>query len=442
MRLSGSRATSIAAGMLRVRSGFVAGRASFGYLRDPDATSESASTLDEVVVTYFAGPKSYTGEDVLEIATHGAPVVLEAVVHGAIERGARLAEPGEFTQRAFLSGRLDLTQAEAVHDLISATTLHQARLASSQMGGAVSRAVQPVKGDLIHLIATLEAGIDFAEDDLEVQPNSVTASRIAALLASLHRLEQSYRYGRAVREGLTLAIVGRPNAGKSSLFNALLERDRAIVTATPGTTRDAITERVSFAGIPVEITDTAGIRETTDEIEALGIARSREALAEAALVLLVLDGTTDQTATDLALLPETAGRSVLVALNKWDLVPAEDRSRRLAQLLREYPGIEVLPISAWTQEGMSTLRVRMHAALVGDTASLDTIFLTNERQHAAVVTATQALSAANTAVSEGLPHEMVLLDLHAALSALDGLTGTTTTDDILDLIFSTFCIGK
>lgn len=434
---------AIAAGMLRVRSGFVAGKASFGYLLDP-ATGDGAETrtLDEVVVTYFAGPRSYTGEDVLEIATHGAPVVLEAVVHGALQRGARLAEPGEFTQRAFLSGRLDLTQAEAVHDLISATTLHQARLAANQMGGALSRAVQPIKQDLIHLIATLEAGIDFAEDDLEVQPNSLTASRIAALLASLEHLERGYHYGKTVREGLTLAIVGRPNAGKSSLFNALLERDRAIVTATPGTTRDAITERVSFAGIPVEITDTAGLRETTDEIEALGIARSREVLAEAALVLLVVDGTADPDPADLTLLQELAGRSVLVALSKCDLVTPEDRSRHTTQLLQQFPDIEVLPISARTQEGMSALRTRMQAALLGNAASLDTIFLTNERQHAAVLSAKHALTTADTALREDFPHEMVLLDLHTALSALDGLTGTTTTDDILNLIFSTFCIGK
>lgn len=443
VRLSGGQATAIAADLLRVRGGFVAGTARFGYLLDPDASNApEARTLDEVVMTYFAGPKSYTGEDVVEIATHGAPVVLEAVVRGALERGARLAEPGEFTQRAFLSGRLDLTQAEAVHDLVSATTLHQARLAASQMGGAVSRAVQPIKEDLIQLIATLEAGIDFAEDDLDVQPNSLTASRIATLLGSLTRLEQTYRYGRAVREGLTLAIIGRPNAGKSSLFNALLERDRAIVTATPGTTRDAITERVSFAGIPIEITDTAGIRETTDEIEALGIARSREALAEAALVLLVVDGTTDPDPADGRLLEELAERSVLVALSKCDLLTSEDRLRRTTQLLLELPGVKVVPISTRTHEGLPALRDSMHATLVGDAASLDTFFLTNERQHIAVQSAAQALTAASSAIHEGVPDEMVLLDLHTALQALDSLTGTTTNEDILSLIFSTFCIGK
>ncbi len=443
VRLSGDQATAIAADLLRVRGGFVAGTARFGYLLDPDASNApEARTLDEVVMTYFAGPKSYTGEDVVEIATHGAPVVLEAVVRGALERGARLAEPGEFTQRAFLSGRLDLTQAEAVHDLVSATTLHQARLAASQMGGAVSRAVQPIKEDLIQLVATLEAGIDFAEDDLDVQPNSLTASRIAILLGSLTRLEQTYRYGRAVREGLTLAIIGRPNAGKSSLFNALLERDRAIVTATPGTTRDAITERVSFAGIPVEITDTAGIRETTDEIEALGIARSREALAEAALVLLVVDGTTDPDPADRRLLEELAERSVLVALSKCDLLTSEDRLRRTTQLLLELPGVKVVPISTRTNEGLPALRDSMHATLVGDAASLDTFFLTNERQHIAVQSAAQVLTAASSAIHEGVPDEMVLLDLHTALQALDSLTGTTTNEDILSLIFSTFCIGK
>ena len=443
MRLSGSDAAAIGRKLLRTRGEFQAGRAQFGHLIDTeDARAVTAGVLDEVVATFFAGPRSYTGEDVLEIATHGAPVVLEAVVRAAVRLGARLAEPGEFTQRAFLSGRLDLTQAEAVHDLIRATTLHQARVAASQMGGALSRMVQPIKAELIALIAKLEAGIDFAEDDLEVQPDSEIRTSIVTVATKIERLEKSYRYGNALRAGLTLAIVGRPNAGKSSLFNALLDRERAIVTAMPGTTRDAITEAIAFAGIPVQITDTAGLRDATDEVEALGIARSREALAEAALVLVVVDGTTGLHSADIALLEELAGRPVLVALNKADLVRGEDLEDRMVQVRGVTRTQNVVCVSARTREGLADLRGSIHAELVGESASSDSAFLTNARQHTAVTVAQQGLTSALTAVEGRTPHEMVLLDLHAALDALDSLTGTTTTDDVLNYIFAQFCIGK
>ncbi len=426
--------------LLRLRGDFVAGRAQFGYLQD--TAPGSTGILDEVVATFFAGPKSYTGEDVLEIATHGAPVVLEAVVQGAVRFGARLAEPGEFTQRAFLSGRLDLTQAEAVHDLVRATTLHQARVAASQMGGALSKVVQPIKTELIALIATLEAGIDFAEDDLEVQSDALTVSRLSTLFAALTRLEQSYRYGSALREGTTLTIIGRPNAGKSSLFNVLLGKNRAIVTAIPGTTRDAIVEQMSFAGIPVQITDTAGLRDTTDEIEALGIARSHEMLAEAALVLLVVDGTRELDAADRAMLGELCERPTLVALNKSDLSKDDELEKLEGHLGQYLPRSSVVRVSAYTQDGLQTLRAAIHKELVGETALMDQAFLTNERQHTAVQTAQIGLTAALAALGRDTPHEMVLLDLHETLDALDSLTGTTTTDDVLTYIFSTFCIGK
>ena len=443
VRLSGSNAAAIGSQLLRLRGELAANRANFGYLLDTaQRSTDTAGVLDEVVATFFASPKSYTGEDVLEIATHGAPVVLEAVVQSAIRLGARLAAPGEFTERAFLSGRLDLTQAEAVHDLINATTLHQARVAASQMGGALSRVVQPVKADLIALIAQLEVGIDFAEDDLEVQSEESIVAVLVTISAALARLEQSYRYGNALREELSLTIVGRPNAGKSSLFNALLDQDRAIVTATPGTTRDVITERVAFEGIPIQITDTAGIRDTTDEIEALGIARSRETLADAALVLLVVDATQELNPADCALLDELAGRPVHVALNKCDLVPEHRLALRSRQLGSVAPGLAITQVSAYTREGLQDLRDRIQTSLVGESASADSAFLTNQRQHAAVSAAQQGLAAALTALQQKTPHEMILLDLHAALSALDALTGTTTPDDILKLIFSTFCIGK
>jgi tRNA modification GTPase len=280
--------------------------------------------LDQAVVTFFAAPNSYTGEDVVEIAAHGAPVLLEYLVRQCCAGGARLAEPGEFTQRAFLAGRIDLTQAEAVNDLIGSVTLQQARVAAWQMGGALAKTVAPVKAELVDMIAEMEAGIDFAEDDIDVMAAERIAQKIAEVRAPLVALERSFAYGRVVREGFRLAIVGRPNAGKSSLFNRLVECERAIVTAAPGTTRDTVSERVSMEGIPVELIDTAGLRnrEGIDEAERLGIARSREAMAEADVVLLVVDATVGISPEDRAVLEQGAsgGSSVLVAWNKSDLV--------------------------------------------------------------------------------------------------------------------------
>ena len=259
VRLSGPQAASIAAHLVRPHQPLEHARARLADVLDAD--SAEAPPIDEALVTIFGAPDSYTAEDVVEIAAHGSPVVLELLLRRALDLGARLAEPGEFTQRAFLAGRLDLTQAEAVRDLIDAQTLTQARQAASQMGGALSHRVRPAKQSLVELIALLEAGIDFAEDDVDVTPQAEIARRIDELTPPLIALEASFARGRIVHDGLTLAIVGRPNVGKSSLFNRLVERDRAIVTAHPGTTRDLVTERISLGGIPIELVDTAGLRE-------------------------------------------------------------------------------------------------------------------------------------------------------------------------------------
>src|SRR6185436_2408318 len=248
--------------------------------------SSPNARIDEVVVTYFARPHSYTTDDIIEVAAHGSPVVLRHIVELALAAGARLAEPGEFTMRAFLNGRIDLTQAEAVRDLIDSHTLYQAKVAAQQLEGALSHRLQPVKEELIGLIALLEAGVDFAEDDVSVLPPSKIVEQIAAIRPPLEELARSFSYGKIVHEGLTLAIVGRPNVGKSSLFNQLVERERAIVTSTPGTTRDLVTETVSLGGIPIRLVDTAGIRRALDEAESIGIRKSMEALADSDLVLV------------------------------------------------------------------------------------------------------------------------------------------------------------
>ena len=280
VRLSGPESVSIAQQLLDLKRPLQHAQARFTKILD-----EEANTLDEAIVTAFLTPNSYTGEDLVEIAAHGSPVVLDYIVRRALTRGARLAEPGEFSRRAFLAGRLDLTQAEAIHDLIAAQTLAQARTAAQQLGGALSRRSAPIKQLLVHLVAMLEADMDFATgelDDVDTMPTARIAAAIVAIQEPLAALAASFRFGSIQRNGIRLALVGRPNAGKSSLFNRLLDRDRAIVTATPGTTRDTIEETFSLDGIPIRLVDTAGLRtSSTDEAEALGIVRSREALADA-----------------------------------------------------------------------------------------------------------------------------------------------------------------
>jgi len=431
VRLSGPQATSIAAQLVSLRQPMEHSRARLADVLEGEAES---TRIDEAVVTYFAAPNSYTAEDVVEIAAHGSPVVLELLLRRALDLGARLAEPGEFTQRAFLAGRIDLTQAEAVRDLIEAQTLTQARLAASQMGGALSRRVAPIKQSLVELIALLEAGIDFAEDDVDVAPASEIARRIGELTPPLVSLQASFARGRIVHDGLTLAIVGRPNAGKSSLFNRLVERDRAIVTAIPGTTRDLVTERISLDGIPLELVDTAGLRESLEEVEQLGIARSREALADAALVLIVLDATQPLNDEEHRLLKAVEGRPALVAMNKSDL-------RKSASSVPELAGLPAQETSALTGDGIPALRERILALATGGAAS-EPGMLTSLRHHQAITTAFAALADGAQANANSIPHEMILLDLYRALWALDSLTGQTTSDDILNLIFSTFCIGK
>ena len=434
VRLSGPEARQIAEPMLRLRHPLEHGRARFGDLLDVD----SQEKLDEAVVTLFLAPHSYTGEDVLEIAAHGSPVILDTMVRQSIEGGARLAAPGEFTQRAFLSGRIDLTQAEAVNDLIAAQTLYQARVAAQQLQGSLSLRIKPIKEQLVGLVALLEAGIDFAEDDVDVLPGAEIVSRAQEIVDLLQPVAESFARGRIVHAGLMLAIVGRPNAGKSSLFNRIVQRERAIVTATPGTTRDLVTERVSLGGIPVELVDTAGMREASDEAEQIGIRKSREALADADMVLLVMDATVIPEQEELELLATLSQRRALVVVNKCDLArPSAAMEQALAGI-----GLPVVHTSARSGEGVSELKQTM-LAMVGDrSVETESGMLTSLRQFEAVTATLAGLAAASRAAGQSIPHEMVLLDLYGALRHLDSLTGETTSDDILNLIFSTFCIGK
>ena len=334
--------------------------------------------------------------------------------------------------RAFLNGRIDLTQAEAVRDLIESQTLYQAKVAAQQLEGGLSRRLQPIKQKLVELIAVLEAGIDFAEDDVSVMAGQHILQHIAEVRAPLEELARSFAYGKLVHEGLTLAIVGRPNVGKSSLFNRLVERERAIVTATPGTTRDLVTETVAIGGIPVKLVDTAGIRRALDEAEGLGIKKSMEALADADLVLVVLDGSQPASDDDRPLLAQVEQRAAIVVTNKVDL----------QNPCRSHTPVR-LRTSALTGEGIAELRAAILHHVTGDSASsAESGFLTNARHQSLVGDSLTGLDRAEAAVQNKIPHEMLLLDLYSALRPLDEITGATTNDDILNLIFSRFCIGK
>ncbi|MBI1955300.1 MAG: tRNA uridine-5-carboxymethylaminomethyl(34) synthesis GTPase MnmE [Acidobacteria bacterium] len=422
------------------------------YVELPD---EQGTVIDRVLATYFRKPHSYTAEDVVEISCHGSPVVLQFLIGRCLWAGARLAEPGEFTLRAFLNGRMDLTQAEAVRDLIEAQTLYQAKIAAQQIEGAASHRIAPLKEQLVDLICLLEAGIDFAEDDVSVLSTLGIEERLKPLEQGLAQLADSFRTGKIIQQGLTLAIVGRPNVGKSSLFNCLLEQDRAIVTATPGTTRDLVSETVELGGVPLRFVDTAGIREAFDEAEFIGVRKSYEAAADSDLALLVLDGAEALRVEDHDLLRRlyVLGK-LLVVVNKCDLplpFSREQWQEAIQRVILEIQeniaqsagNIPVLFVSALKRQGMEELRETILdtalPALAGDRESQ---FLTNVRQERLLRESLEALSAARQSLEASVPHEMLLLDLYNALRPLDAITGETTIEDILTHIFSTFCIGK
>jgi len=425
VRLSGDRSREIAERIIRFPQSptWRSWASQMGILTD----TESAP-VDQVIVSYFAAPKSYTAEDVVEISCHGAPVVLRLCVERAVQERARIAEPGEFTLRAYVNGRIDLTQAEAVRDLIDATTLYQARVAAQQIEGAVSRRIRPIKEQLLELIALLEAGIDFADDDVSVAPDGEILRRLRPIQEGMQNLAASFVHGKLVYQGFTLAIVGRPNVGKSSLFNRLLEEDRAIVTEIPGTTRDLVSETTSIAGIPVRLVDTAGIRDGQDKVESLGIERSYQAMADADLTLVVIDLSAD-IEEDHMLIERLAERKPLVVGNKSDIART--------------PINGLLRVSALTGEGIGELRHEiLHRLTPEGMSAPESGAITSIRHEALLRESVEALEHTERAVEFQIPHEMLLLDLYAALRPIDAITGATTADDILNRIFSTFCIGK
>jgi tRNA modification GTPase len=389
---------------------------------------------DHVVVTLFEAPHSYTGEHVVEISAHGSPVVLRSILRAAIKAGARLAEPGEFTLRAFLNQKLELVQAEAVADLIDAVTPLQARTAFDQLEGTLTTTITSIEGELFDVVAKLEASLDFPDEGYHfVAPKEASAAiarvsaRIDALLAQAHR-------GRLVREGAAVAIVGAPNVGKSSLFNALLNANRAIVTAIPGTTRDLLTEQADIAGLSLSLIDTAGVRETVDVVEQEGVARARAAVTVADLTIVMLDRSRPLTNDDRELLGATASRPRVVVWNKIDLPPS--------QPLEPLDPIEAVAISALTGAGIDRLIATIGEALGTREALRDRPQITNVRHTTLLERARESLTRATAALESEISEEFPLLDLQEAGAALQEITGRKTSDDLLRHIFERFCIGK
>lgn len=447
VRLSGAQAWPIAQALLQpVRTTSADTNLQFEPRRAQLASvlGEDGMPIDQALVTSFRQPHSYTTEDMVEVACHGSPVVLRHLLESCLRAGARLAEPGEFTMRAFLNGRIDLAQAEAVRDLIEARTLFQAKVAAQQVEGSVARWLGPIKSQLTDLIALLEAGIDFAEDDVSVLSATAIQERLSLLIEPLEKSQARFSAARVAQDGLTLALVGLPNVGKSSLFNCLVNQDRAIVTASPGTTRDLISETVDMEGIPVRFLDTAGIRQAFDEAESIGIQKSQEAAADSDIAILVLDTSRGMQQEDSNLLARMApSGKLLVVLNKLDLPPASALSDLERDIRSVCPHAGIYSVSARQGTGIDELRQAIVAAAEPALGGWrESALLTNLRQQTALANALVGLHAALTATENGTPHEMLLLDLYASLQNLDELTGATTNDDILGKIFSTFCVGK
>ena len=436
VRISGPSSHAIATRILDRRAPLEARYATLAHVR---ATAQEApgGTLDEVVVTFFPAPRSYTGEHVIEISAHGSPVVLQAIVRAALSAGARLAEPGEFTLRAFLNGKRDLIQAEAVADLIAAATPLQARVAFDQLDGTLTQRIAAIDADLFDLIARLEASLDFPDEGYHFIEPAETGRRVAAIVEQLDVLLKSAQRGRMIREGATVVVVGRPNVGKSSIFNALAGSERAIVTAIPGTTRDLVSEQVDVEGLAVALVDTAGWHETADVVEREGVARGTRARGVADLVIVVLDGSQPLTVDDRTLLTETADRRRIIACNKSDL------GEGVAGVGESAPFDSVLNVSAKTGDGLDGLRQRIAAALCGSEALRDGAAISNVRHVELVERARAGLCAAQRAVGLGeAPEEFVLADLQAARASLEEIAGARTSEDLLRHIFETFCIGK
>jgi tRNA modification GTPase len=436
VRLSGPRALNVAGEFLDRGDSLQPRHATFTRVQRVD----SAAALDEVVATFFPAPHSYTGEHVVEITGHGSPVLLHAVLGCAIAAGARLAEPGEFTLRAFLNGKRDLIQSEAVADLIDAATPLQARVAFDQLEGTLTERIAAIDGRLFDLIARLEASLDFPGEGYHFVEPSRAAAEISAVISALDDLLAGAAAGRMIREGATVVIAGRTNAGKSSVFNRLAGAERAIVTAIPGTTRDLVTETMDIEGIAVTVVDTAGWRDTRDVVESEGVARGAHARGVADLVLLVIDRSEPIADEDTRLLSDTSKSNRIVVLNKSDRAANQTGARCDRAQAREST---MIAVSALTGDGFDALRQMIASALIGEERLRDEAPVSNARHIALLDACRTSLEAArHAAAAENVPEEFLLIDLQAARVRLDEIVGRRTSEDVLRHIFERFCIGK
>jgi len=452
VRLSGPQALAVASQVVRLRSGHPLSSVSSHTLHLADLvipTSDNrkdsrvvcdlapvSRLLDEALVVYMKAPRSFTAEDVVEIQSHGGALVLKMVCKVCIESGARMAEPGEFTKRAFLNGRLDLSQAEAVLDTIRATSSAGLNIAQRQLRGELAREVEQARTSLLIVLAHVEAGIDFVDEDISFLQRDELVRIVREAFAVVQKLEATAQEGRILREGALVVILGRPNVGKSSLLNRLLREDRAIVTAIPGTTRDVIEEAIDLDGVMIRLVDTAGVRESDDIVEQEGIKRTRLAQDEADILLLVVDRSAPLTDGDQVLLRAVRDRKHMVLLNKADLA---DTVKADAALV----GHPVYAVSAKTGLGVEPVKSALRAQLVsGGFEAAESVTVTSVRHRDALRRAAESLGQALESVQCGMAGELVSIDVRAAADALGEITGAITTEEILGRIFSEFCIGK
>ncbi|MFT3743123.1 MAG: tRNA uridine-5-carboxymethylaminomethyl(34) synthesis GTPase MnmE [Pyrinomonadaceae bacterium] len=441
IRLSGDSAVAILSRIVGNASYSPdAQRASLKKLIDPS----TSDVLDEAIITYFKAPHSFTGEDVVEIACHGSPVLLRQVLDICLAQEARLAEAGEFSLRALANGRMDLSEAEAIRDLIDAQTTASARQAVRQLRGEFSNHLQPIKDELLNMIVILESALEFVEDDLPEMQAEGVKTRLRSIIAEIEQLASTFKAGRLIRDGLRVALVGRPNVGKSSLFNTLLGSERAIVTDIAGTTRDQIHERFTIADIPISLIDTAGLRETTDTVESIGVERSRATMADADIVVVMLDASVQTSDEDRDILASVKDLNYIVALNKIDKVPSTDVDRIVAAegsslaYLRE----RLVPLSAKTGEGLEDLKRSIVQPFGAEDVSTAGFLVTDARHHDLLTRSKDEIEHSLDLLNDKMSEEIVLIGLHNALRYLGQITGETTTEDMLTRIFSTFCIGK
>ena len=429
IRFSGPASVSIVETLTRHEAHYEPRRATLAHVKH----GPGDEILDEVIVTFFKSPHSLTGEDVVEVACHGSPAIIRQVLDMSLGLGARLAGPGEFTLRAVANGKIDLAEAEAIRDLIESQTEAAAKQAARQLKGELSATLAPLKNTLVEVIVLLESALEFVEDDLPETSTADIQNKLRQLASELRRMAESYRAGHLLHDGVKVAITGRPNVGKSSVFNKLVERDRAIVTDVPGTTRDTLTESVDIGGIPMILTDTAGQRSTHDDIESLGILRAKQAMSDADLILLVMDGSVPVGDDDRELMSRTQDARRIVVANKCDVATFSIDNLDSADA--------TVNVSAKTGEGIERLRAAMLAQF--DAGGIDSgLLITNARHHDLLCRAHVELESAIAAMRERRTEELVLVPLHNSLRYLGEITGETTTEDILAKIFSTFCIGK